>query len=878
MQISPLRWLLLAWIVLAGFGLALFGLHFAIEIENASATAALQREAAERLDAVENRLQGTLNVLRAVKAFFDVTGDVSADQFRGFVSPLLANEASIKAVEWVPDVRDDAREAFEAGERSSRPQFAITEIASHGGLVPAARRPDYFPVRYVEPLAGNEPAIGFDLASNEARRAALTGAIRAEAPRATGRIELVQAAGRTYGVLVYLPVFANAAGQGHAARGLVTGVIEVGAFAAAGANDSGALNISLSDMSAEPAGAALYPLDIAVGAGAGDALTLLSRDIEVAGRNWRLSAMAAKPAAASPHLAARLVFATALLLTAALAWIVFKRFEADHYVAVRTRELEAARQRLSGAVEALTDGFTLYDRHGRIQLANSAYRKMFPALAPLIDRGASFSELAKVGVAAGYFRPFDKRTAAWRQAREQGKPLSIGPIESDLPDGRWIRLTEQSTPSGDIVGLRSDITAVKTREFELAASREEIARQAEALTAQAERLEELAAEANSANKAKSAFLAVVSHEIRTPITAIFGFAQLLATTRLDDAQAEYAAIIEASAQHLRSLVEDILDFSRIEAGVLALEPAPFSLRDLVSTLEATAKMLLSDKPIDLQVSVNLDGDPVAVGDRARLTQVCLNLISNAVKFTREGHVRLSIAWRCDAEGAQALRVEVADTGIGIRPEFHARIFDMFEQGGVDDEARRAGVGLGLAISRRLVTAMGGTLEMESEPDRGTRFWFEVPMSVTSSDALRKAGATGNNAASAMKPLRVLIADDADATRRLIEIMLRKLGHEVTSTEDGGAAVISAQQGYFDLAILDLQMPILDGAEVARVLRGLPDGLGAGRIVALTAEVLSDSRRKQLDPLMDEVLPKPFDYAMIQRIIAQARQVAEAAQA
>ncbi len=542
----------------------------------------------------------------------------------------------------------------------------------------------------------------------------------------------------------------------------------------------------------------------------------------------------------------------------------------------RETEASAAQARLYGAVNALSLGFTIYDSKGRLVLANDAYKRMYPEIAELMKPGLPFEELKLAGVEAAYFALRGAFAEVWRKAWTDKSVMNFGPVDAQLPDGRWIRVTEQRTPEGDMVGLRDDISERKLREQELARNREELEAQARQLREQADEMSRLAKAAGDANKAKSAFLAAMSHEIRTPLNAIVGFSALLSKTGLEDEQRKFLRTVESSARHLRVLVNDILDFSRMEAGRIELEIAPFALDELVGSVGDTARMLIGAKPVLFRVAVEPGLPKLWRGDAARVTQVCLNLVSNAAKFTHHGEIRFEIARASGADASTRLRFTVVDTGIGIPAEARERIFEAFDQGDVRGKARQAGAGLGLAISRGLVGLMGGVIDLTSAPGEGSAFWFEAPLEPLQAEATAPSGDIGS-ARAASGALDILVADDSSSSRLLVNLLLVKRGHRVTAVEDGLQAVERARKQRFDLAILDLQMPELGGIEAARRIRALPPSVGARRIVALTAEAFEDERRAALDAGISEVLTKPFDESELDALLARSEPWVEAAQ-
>lgn len=503
----------------------------------------------------------------------------------------------------------------------------------------------------------------------------------------------------------------------------------------------------------------------------------------------------------------------------------------------------------------------------------------------------------------------DPETAAQiRAALAEARPLSVE-VLNYRKDGSafWNALTLRPVPgpmpaeqAGDgsegrtrwIAASCADVTRSRRSEQELRAAEDQLTRLAAETFALAEDLDRAREEAEAAqiaaenaSRAKSRFLAMMSHELRTPMTAVIGMGDLLMGTGLSDQQKSFVRTLRSSADTLMTILNDVLDFSKIEAGQLMLEEIDFSLPRLVDDVVQLFLVRAAAKGLNLSASIADDTPRHIRGDPTRLRQVLFNLVSNAIKFTERGAIEIAV-WSPDPPPAMdtdgsgtipdslpvTLRFEVQDSGIGMTMEQRGRLFDAFVQADASTSRKYGGTGLGLAICKRLVEAMGGEITVTSAPGRGSAFRFSIMTRTAEAPPVGELGTRGLTSAATDEPpqspvaLRLLLAEDNDINRMLITAMMTRMGHRIDAVNDGRAVLDAVKAADYDVLILDMEMPVLDGRSTARAIRRMDGAAARIPIVGLSADALPEHRDGHMAAGLDAYLTKPIDWEQLNAVL------------
>jgi signal transduction histidine kinase/DNA-binding response OmpR family regulator len=493
--------------------------------------------------------------------------------------------------------------------------------------------------------------------------------------------------------------------------------------------------------------------------------------------------------------------------------------------------------KIAAAVACIPEALVLWDENDRLMFHNEQYLHLCPRVADLIEVGASFEFLVRESIKRGQFI-IEGDPEEWIARRMEFHRRCEGYSEQQLDTGEWVRMSERRAPWGGIICIRSDLTPLKQREIELRAAKE----QAEAATA-----------------AKSRFLAVISHEMRTPMNGVLGLAQSLARGSLTSRQRSHVETIISSSRALVGLLDDILDISRIEQGQLQIETRPVQLRatldEIVHLFEAMAKQ----KDLALSARVADDVPSAVLADPLRLRQILINLVNNALKFTQAGFVEIG----ADAAGAGRLRLTVKDSGPGIDARGLDTLFQPFSRIEPAGAMGLEGAGLGLAICKQLAEAMGGCVGVESRVGGGSVFWVEL----ATQSKPEAAGEPIIRPAAGTSPLRVLVVDDDPINVLVARALLEQLGHHITVRRSGAAALRLLARQAFDVVLLDIAMPGEDGVTVARRVRRLPGARRDVPILAMTAKLMPESIAAYEAAGINGVVRKPIILEHLEKALA-----------
>ena len=534
----------------------------------------------------------------------------------------------------------------------------------------------------------------------------------------------------------------------------------------------------------------------------------------------------------------------------------------------RRERLESELRRVGRFLETLLagtrDGVSVLAPDMTVISVNQAMRSLYANSGDLVGRKCH-------EVYHGFNAPCQD-CPALRAMATRKLAISVVPMDQNGSPGGWVELfcyplaDDDGTVTG-VLEIVRDVTVGRKLEAELAAALER---------------------AEAASQAKGAFLASMSHEIRTPLNAVLGYVQLMLGDVLEPRQRERLAVVEESAAALLSIINDILDYSKIEAGRMELKTESFDLRRCLDAVLKEQEVLAREKGLSLLLDIGAGVPETVSGDGLRLRQILRNLVNNAVKYTERGHVSLSVSIvepdgeALAAGAAVSLRFAVEDTGVGIPAAQQKTIFDSFTQVDGGLTRRQAGTGLGLAICRRLAGLMGGRVQVQSMPGRGSVFWLECPFGAAAGGPESRGEAPAAPACGIVPPrLRILLVEDNRVNRVFASDLLESRGHEVIVAENGRAALEYLAVHPVDVVLMDIQMPVLDGLAATRAIRAGHMGIEPGLpVIGLSAYAMDHERERFLAAGLDDYIIKPIDvqtfFAVVSRVLARRGRAPSAA--
>lgn len=543
--------------------------------------------------------------------------------------------------------------------------------------------------------------------------------------------------------------------------------------------------------------------------------------------------------------------------------------------------------RLLALVASATEqSVIITDQHGTIQWVNNGFTKMTGFLSSEVTGQPTLSLIQNQELKDRVRRALVTRSGFQMECQAERKNgsgywlhVESNPVFDD--NGELIHFicigTDVSRHRAMNQALEESQAQLEHRLAELQAAKEHSEKQSAELRALANDINGAKEAAEAASRAKSEFLATMSHEIRTPMNGVLGMADLLLTTDLDNEQADYVRTVKESGSALLAILNDILDLSKLEAGRIELEEVEYSVRGVVRTVVDLMKPRADAKGIALSAHIDPSVPDQLLGDPGRLRQVFFNLVGNAIKFTDDGLVSVTVRQTGSEGGPPKLHFSIKDTGCGIPDHIRPHLFQRFAQADSSISRTYGGTGLGLAICKQLTELMGGTIGAESTPGEGSEFCFDIPLRPATAALKRPAAAPEKPALQsapeqedqdAEQGLNVLIAEDHPVNQNLMLAIFKRLGHRVTIVENGAEAVRAARDGGFDLILMDIQMPQMDGVMATKIIRSLDSAVSTVPIIALTAHAMDGDRESYLAAGMSGYVSKPVDISELIRTITE----------
>jgi signal transduction histidine kinase/DNA-binding NarL/FixJ family response regulator len=535
------------------------------------------------------------------------------------------------------------------------------------------------------------------------------------------------------------------------------------------------------------------------------------------------------------------------------------------------REIEIKEAQLSTALESMSAGIMLIDADQKLRLFNDAASILYRFPRNVIHEGVSLEALIRIRAERGDFGDGDP-IELMEQRLKQYEVNEISKYEDTVSGGRTLDVIRAPTPDGNTVIVFHDITVrMQTEErlreneeqltqniIDLVESQDYLEKQSRELAELAEMYAEEKEKAQASEKSKSEFLASMSHEIRTPMTGVLGLADILLESELPTVHKDTVHKIKGAGQSLLTIINDILDLSKMEAGKLEIENIDFDFISVLNDAVELVKPKAEEQGLYLSIDTLKTIPQFLKGDPTRIRQVLINLVGNAVKFTHEGGITVRARHENTDAGNFLIRIEVVDTGIGISNGAQDKLFMDFTQADASTSRRYEGTGLGLSISKRLTRLMGGGIGVESEMGEGSTFWFTFTADEATAEVVSGAAQTGAYTTIARRGVKMLIAEDNELNQLILRSVLEPLGHDLTFAASGVEAVNAVKADDYELILMDVRMPEMNGPDATRTIRQMGEKYESLPIIAVTADVMEEHIAGYFEAGMNGFATKPID--------------------
>lgn len=846
-------------VLIIGLGLSLVFFNVVQKHNQSEEEKDFQQAALERIAVVNKRISSELTVLRSIVGFYQGSDNVEESEFHTFVNTVLLDKESFQALEWIPRIPHAQRDDYvQQARNNGYGNFMIKEKSPEGKIIKAGQRAEYFPVYFIEPFQGNDGAHGFDLASNPVRLAALRQARDSATMVASSQIKLVQLKEDNVGVLLFAPVYAKGQPNDTLAQrrqnlsGFALGIIRVSSLI------SGLHKKETGKITLRPAEIDLYffeegaankqvPLYVHssrlrtskapdLSFNEARAGLVAEHTFKVGGRTWTIIAKPIVPNHSEKiALESWIVLIASLLITGTLCVYVGSLSRRANVINAlvhqRTEELNLATQvaqdretRISAVLETIVDGIITIDQYAKIKSSNLAAEKIF---------GYTSDEMIDQNI--GFLMADPYRTNHLSYLKEN-------------PDTEITRVMGKTQ---EIMGVRKNGDQFP---MELTVGEMKIGGKKMYTTSVRD-----ITDRKQAEKMKADFVSTVSHELRTPLTSIKGALGLIKSNAAGDLPDKLKSMFDiaySNSDRLVRLINDILDVEKISAGQMECQMETIDLTALLEQALEANEGYGNENDVTFTLKLS-GGDSKVRGDSGRLMQVMANLLSNAAKFSPRGDcVEISLT-----SSDQWLRVSVSDNGPGIPEEFHEKIFERFSQADSSDTRQKGGTGLGLNITKSIVEIHGGTIDFETEPGKGTTFFFNLP---TLSDGHDKLPVHSNNSS---QP-HILICEDDPDIALLLEKILKQEGYTTDTARNASQASAMANANNYDAMTLDIGLPDRDGISLIREFR---QNSKTENLPIIVVSAMADESKKNLNGdaigILDW-LEKPIDEESLAKQLRQ----------